>query len=117
MLIGFYIDELNFRGIANSTFKYAHYNEKILRNRSIIFYNKKNYRNKKEVKNIFANRFLTIGVKQFKDIETFNKKYNFDFIYVQKGGEKDTWKLKNIKLNYQRQLLLWTRCHIYSLLV
>ena len=98
MLIGFYIDELNFRGIANSTFKYAHYNEKILKNKSIIFYNKRNYRNKKEVKNIFANRFPTIGVKQFRDIETFNKKYNFNFIYVQKGGEIDNWKLENIKL-------------------
>ena len=42
MQIAFYIDEMNLRGVANSTFKYAFYNEKILNNKSIIFYNKKN---------------------------------------------------------------------------
>ena len=42
MNIAFYIDEMNFRGVANSTYQYSHFNELILKNKSIIFYNKKN---------------------------------------------------------------------------
>ena len=49
MNIAFYVDEMNFRGVANSTYSYAINNKKILKNKSIIFYNKNNYRNKLEV--------------------------------------------------------------------
>ena len=49
MNIAFYIDEMNFRGVANSTYEYALNNIKILKNSSRIFYNKNNFRNKKEV--------------------------------------------------------------------
>ena len=49
MNVAFYIDEMNLRGISNSTYKYAFYNEKILKNKSLIFYNKKNFRNQKKV--------------------------------------------------------------------
>ena len=98
MLIGFYIDELNFRGVANSTFKYAHYNEKILKNKSVILYNKKNHRNILEVKKVFSKRFTTIGVDHFQEIEKINEKFNFDYIYTQKGGVKDDWTLSNIKI-------------------
>ena len=41
MVIAFYIDEMNFRGVANSTYQYALKNIEILKNISIIFYNKK----------------------------------------------------------------------------
>ena len=41
MNIGFYIDEMNYRGVANSTFQLFLNNEKILKNKSIIFYEKK----------------------------------------------------------------------------
>ena len=37
MNIAFYIDEMNFRGVANSTYQYSHFNELILKNSSIIF--------------------------------------------------------------------------------
>ena len=53
MNIAFYIDEMNYRGVANSTYQFAFQNKKILKNKSIIFYNKKNYRNQKEVINRF----------------------------------------------------------------
>ena len=49
MNIAFYIDEMNFRGVANSTYEYALNNIKILKNSSIIFYNKNNFRNKKVI--------------------------------------------------------------------
>ena len=49
MNIAFYVDEMNLRGVANSTFQFAIQNKKILKNNSIIFYNKKNYRNNQRV--------------------------------------------------------------------
>ena len=41
MNIAFYIDEMNYRGVSNSTYQFAFQNKKILKNKSIIFYNKK----------------------------------------------------------------------------
>ena len=96
MIIAFYIDEMNFRGVANSTFQYALYNQKILKNRSIVFYNKNNHRNRKEVINKFKKKFKTFGVSSFKEIED-SKIKNINFIYVQKGGEKDNWVSNKIK--------------------
>ena len=88
MNIAFYIDEMNFRGVANSTYQYSHFNELILNNKSIIFYNKSNKSNKKEVINKFKKRFQVIGINHFKEIETKDKKFKIDFIYTQKGGKK-----------------------------
>ena len=97
MNIAFYIDEMNFRGVANSSYNYALNNQLILKNKSIIFYNKLNHRNEKEVIKKFKNKFKTIGIKKFLEIDKFQSKFNINFIYVQKGGEKDSWTSNNIK--------------------
>ena len=97
MKIAFYIDEMNLRGIANSTYQYAFYNEKILKNKSVIFYNKKNYRNKNIVVNKFKKKFKTFGVNNFENIDSFKEKLNIDYIYTQKSGNKDLWISKKIK--------------------
>lgn len=94
--IAFYLNEMNYRGVSNSTYNYANLNEKILKNRSIIFFNNKNIFNKKEVINKFKKKFQVIGVSKFQDIDNFKIK-KIDFIYVQKGGEKDNWESKKIK--------------------
>ena len=96
MKIAFYIDEMNYRGVANSTYQYAFNNQKILKNKSIIFYNNKNYRNKIDVIKKFKKEFKTYGISHFKKIEK-SKIKNIDFIYVQKGGKKDTWVSSKIK--------------------
>ena len=41
MKVAFYIDEMNLRGVANSTYLYALNNKKILKNKSYIFITKK----------------------------------------------------------------------------
>lgn len=97
MNIAFYIDEMNLRGVANSTYKYAHYNEKILKNKSLIFYNKKNHRNIKTIIRKYSKRFKVIGVENFKKIDKHKEKLKLDFVYAQKGGERDAWSLKKIK--------------------
>ncbi len=97
MNIAFYIDEMNFRGVANSTYQYSHFNELILKNKSIIFYNKKNKSNKKEVINKFKKRFKVLGVDHFNEIELNEKKFKIDYIYTQKGGEKNHWVSYKVK--------------------
>ena len=97
MNIAFYIDEMNLRGISNSTYLYAYYNEKILKNKSIIFYNQKNFRNQNKVILKFKKKFKVIGVDNFIDINSYKKKYRLNYIYTQKGGEKDNWISKEIK--------------------
>ena len=97
MNIAFYIDEMNYRGVANQTFQLALNNKKILRNNSIIFYNIRNYRNKKDVIQKFKNKFIVHGISNFKDIESFKIKNKLDFLYTQKSGNKDNWNSKKIK--------------------
>ena len=97
MVIAFYVDEMNFRGIANSTYNYALLSKKYLKNKSIIFFNKNNKSNKQEVFNKFKKKFETIGVSNFKEINNYKSIYKIDFIYTQKGGEKDTWLSNEIK--------------------
>ncbi len=97
MKIAFYIDELNYRGVANSTYLYALNNAKILKNKSYIFYNKKNKANKNLVLKKFKKKFKTFGITHFREIDFYQKSYEFDFLYVQKGGEKNSWVSKNIK--------------------
>ena len=117
MNIAFYIDEMNFRGVANSTFQYSLHNEKILKNKSIIFYNKANSRNQIEVIKKFKKRFKIFGVKQFIEIEKYKKKLNLNYIYSQKGGEKDKWisyKIKTLAHSLYPQRLSQIHGHNYA---
>ena len=69
MNIAFYVDEMNLRGVANSTYQFAYQNKKTLKNKSIIFYNKRNYRNKNNVIKKFKSKFRVIGISEFKEID------------------------------------------------
>ena len=97
MNIAFYVDEMNLRGVANSSFQYAFYNEIILKNKSVIFFNKKNHRNKNKVILKFKKKFKVIGVNNFTEIDLFKNKFKLNFIYTQKSGEKDDWISSKIK--------------------
>ncbi len=88
MIIAFYINEMNFRGVANSTYQYSLFNKTILKNKSIIFYNKKNRSNKKEVIEKFKKKFKVLAVTDFSEIDQFKEKYNLDVIYVQRELRK-----------------------------
>ena len=88
---------MNLRGVANSTYQYAYYNERLLKNKSLIFYNKEEKFHKKEVISKFKKKFKVIGVNGFKEMDHYGKKLNLDYIYVQKGGQKDQNVSNNIK--------------------
>lgn len=96
MNIAFFVDPMNYRGIANSSFQYALYNEKILKNKSIIFHNK-NLQNEKTVILKFKKKFKVIEITNFDEIDLYKDKLKIDFLYLQKGGELDHTLSKKIK--------------------
>ncbi len=97
MNIAFYVDEMNLRGVALSTYLFALNNIKILKNKSFIFYNKKNFRNKIEIIKKFKKKFITIGIIDFKEIDEYKEKFKIDYLYTQKSGNKDNWESQKIK--------------------
>ena len=97
MNIGFFLEEMNFRGVVNSTYNYALYNKTILKNNSIIFYNKNNSFNQVDVIKKFKKKFKIYGVSEFKEIDSFKNNLKIDFLYTQKVGIKDKLICSNIK--------------------
>lgn len=97
MKIGFFVYAMNLRGVANSIFKYAYYNETILKNKSYIFFDKSNTQHQKQVIKKFKNNFTTIGLNNLEDINTLKNKINLDLFYAQIGKYSDYKLPKNIK--------------------
>jgi hypothetical protein len=96
MKIGFFVYAMNLRGVANSIYKYAYYNQTILKNKSYIFFDKLNTQNQKQVIDKFKKKFTTFGLNKFTDI---NKKIKLDIVYAQIGKFSDIdvpKKTKNI---------------------
>jgi len=87
--VGFYLRELNFRGIANSIFIYAKNNQTVLKNKSIILYNSTALDNKPEAIKEFKKKFKTIKVSSLNELEKINKNLKLDYIYFQRDGAKD----------------------------
>ena len=94
--VGFYLRELNFRGIANSIYIYAKNNKYFLKNKSIIFYNSTAIDNKTEAIREFKKKFKTIKISSVDDLEKINKDLKLDYIYFQRDGAKDQL-VKNTK--------------------
>ena len=97
MIIAFFIEEMNLRGVANSTYLYSKYNEEILKNKSLIFYNKQNNRHNEDVINKFRKKFKVIGINNFIEIENYLNDFKINFIYTQTGGEKTNEVSNKIK--------------------
>lgn len=97
MKIGFFVYAMNLRGVANSIYKYAYYNETILKNKSYIFFDKSNSQNEKQVINKFKKKFITFGLNKFTNINNINKKIKLDILYAQIGKFSDLDFPKNTK--------------------
>ena len=89
MKIGFYIREMNYRGISNSIFDFAYYNNKFLNNDSYIFFNSYAHDNKKEVIKKFKKNFKVFGIKDFSEIKKINNYTKLDYIYFQRSGYRE----------------------------
>ncbi|WP_294205763.1 hypothetical protein [uncultured Chryseobacterium sp.] len=89
MRIIFHENQLCYRGTSNAIFDYAHYNEEILHNESIILYPSNSPNNIAEAVARFAGRFKIYGYSDISDRDDFIKKSNADIYYAIKSGEKE----------------------------
>lgn len=95
-VIAFHDNQLCERGSTVALFDYAHYNEKILGNESIIMYNKNNSENNKNVVQKFHKRFKCFGYDNFGEVDEIIRRQGVDAIYLIKYGNRDH-AITNIK--------------------
>ena len=95
LIIGFHSNQLSERGTEVAIYDYANHNEKILGNRSIIFYQKNNPNNCDSVVTKFKKRFLCYHYDNLNQIENIVLKENINLMYNMKYGTKDNFNLEN----------------------
>ena len=95
--IAFWDNQLCERGTALALYDYAYFNEKILGNKSYIFYDK-NRSSVEQVIDKFKKIFTVHETDDFKEVDSYLIKYNISHIYIIKSGEKDT-RISNVAKN------------------
>jgi len=87
--IAFWDNGLGERGTSVSLYDYAHFNEHILGNESIILYNKTHYSNNEEVIKKFESRFKVFSVNNWSSVDNILLSEKCDIIYIIKAGDYD----------------------------
>ena len=87
--IAFWDNGLGERGTSVALYDYAHYNETILNNESIIIYNNTHYSNNIQSINKFKNRFKVFDVDHWSKVDTILSEEKCDIIYIIKAGDWD----------------------------
>ena len=96
-VIAFWLNEICERGVTTAVYDYAYYNETVLKNRSIVFYDKNHPDNVKEVIDRFTKKLLVIGVDSFSEVDDYIMQYKCDLLYVLKYGVNDNKISKFVK--------------------
>ena len=97
--IAFFENQLNERGTSVNLFDYAYFNEKILKNKSYIFYEKTNPNNHPNIIEKFKKYFEhVIGLNSFYEIDEKLKEHSIPILYQIKGGWNDN-KVSHIAKN------------------
>ena len=87
--IAFWDNGLGERGTSVALYDYAHYNETILKNESIIIYNNTHYSNNIQAINKFKNRFKVFDVDEWSKVDTILSEEKCDTIFIMKAGDWD----------------------------
>ena len=87
--IAFWDNGLGERGTSVSLYDYAHFNETILKNNSIILYNTTHYSNNKNAIEKFTNRFTVYGVDDWSRVDNILSFEKCDILYIIKSGGWD----------------------------
>jgi hypothetical protein len=88
--IAFMSNQLGERGTEVALYDYAHYNETILDNNSIIIYYNNNCFNSPKAVEKFKSRFDVFGITQKEEVDCILEKNNVHiFYYIHSGGVKD----------------------------
>jgi len=96
--IAFYEPHLCLRGTTIAMFDYAFYNQTLLNNESIIIYDKNHPATDLAVVEKFKKEFKCIEINSILDLDNILNQENSDFIYILKGGFKDSRVSKNTKM-------------------
>ena len=84
--IAFMTNQLGERGTEVAMFDYAHYNEKILGNSSIILHYKNHHFNSDEAIEKFKKRFKVYAILEKEEVDIILKENNIDIFYYLHGG-------------------------------
>ena len=95
--IGFHEDQLCERGSSIALYDYAHHNEKLLGNTSIIFYQRDHPVNHPAVVDRFRSRFQCYGYTRFEEVEQIVRREGIEAVYFLKFGWQDGRELKSCK--------------------
>lgn len=86
-IVGFLSNQISNRGTETALFSYAHYNETLLQNKSIILTKRID---NEEAYVMFENRFGIVHFfKNNKDLDEIVEKFNITHLYMIKSGEND----------------------------
>jgi hypothetical protein len=89
MKIAFHSNQLCIRGTSVAIYDYAHFNETLLNNKSVIIYQKNHHMNHElGIKN-FKNRFEVFEYENFSEVDSIIEREKIDVLYMIKGGEFD----------------------------
>ena len=89
VIIAFWDNYLCERGTSVALFDYAYYNETLLKNKSIVIYNKNNKYNVNIIVEKFEKHFNVYGVTDFSKVDNILIKNKCDMLYVIKYGNYD----------------------------
>lgn len=92
MKIAFYQPHLDIQGTGVCYYDYALYNEKILGNKSVMIYDKKDHRNHPLAEKKFKENIEVIGIDGNEDMNMLLKEFNnlnADALYIQKCGRRN----------------------------
>jgi len=90
--VGFYQPHLDIQGTGVSMYDYAYFNEKVLGNKSVIFYDLNDERSHKLAIKKFRNAFEVVALKGSIDMIELQKELNqrsVEFLYIQKLGRSN----------------------------
>ena len=99
MKVAFWDNGLNERGTSVMLYDYAHFNETILGNESIIMYNTTHYSNKPYAIQKFKSRFPVFGVDHWSKVDQVLADNKCDVLYITKSGAWDgqiSWACKTV---------------------
>jgi len=87
--IAFHSNQLSVTGTEVALYDYAHYNETLLGNRSVIVHNRLNPNNHPDALAKFANRFEVLGYDHIEQLDEVLQQGNAELMYAIKAGKRD----------------------------
>jgi predicted O-methyltransferase YrrM len=96
--IAFHTNEIGVRGSEWATYKYAHYNERILNNESIYIAGPTTSQfERPESHKVFSERFKVFRYNEWSEVDEILKIEDIDILYMHKGGHNDGKFSTNVK--------------------